>query len=393
MDAKAAAFTLFLFAGNLKSDVRLSWLPVDLTVLAAAAVLFCLGKAWVQNGFRIPVALFWVCGLFASFLLPVPLTEFTDYSVEKTLKLFSLTFLCAAAPLFLFKTEQDLRRLWNAVACVAMLMAFDAVAQIFFGVNVNPVDETASGITAFGSNTIALGRTTGMALVWIALLGLEKKIGLPRTLFFSAPLVIALVGSGSRGPLLLTFIVLALSGVLFYWKRADLLGRFAAAFMTVSLVCMYGFTVIPDKAATRIEEFLTGDFTNSELMRVQAYGLTWDKIGTTPWGTGWGGFETSINLWPGDDRQYPHNLLLEVLLEGGWLAGGIFLALIGWGLWKAYRGAVNVEQRAFFALFLFTVGNAMVSGDINDNKEFFALLGLSLGFPAFRSIVEERRHG
>lgn len=380
-DGKAIAFTVFLFAGNLKADPRLSWLPIDLTVLAAAVSVLLMARMFVKNRFRIPVALFWVCGLFASFLLAVPWTEFTDYAVEKMIKLFSFTWLCAAAPLFLFKTEEDVRRLLNAIFAVAVLMAADAILSLIFSGKATYDNGSASGITAFGSNTIALGRTTGMALIWVAFLCMEKRMWLPKALACMGLLVIALVGSGSRGPLLSTFLVLAMTGVLFYWKKATSMGRFIGAILVVSLVCLYGFTIVPDEASSRIEEFVSGDFSNSELMRMKAYELSWEAIKETPEGTGWGGFATRINLWPDSTRQYPHNLVLEVFLEGGWLPG-VFLCLVtGIGLWNVYKGAVSAEGRTLFALLIFVAGSAMVSGDINDNKEFFAFLGLALGFP------------
>lgn len=381
IDGKAITFAIFVLAGNFKADPRLSWLPIDLTVLSAGATLLYMGMMFVKSRYRVPVSSLWICGLFATFLLPVMWTEFTDYGVEKMMKLFSFTFLCAVAPLYLFKTDADLRRLWNAFTVMGVLMAFDAIVAMLLTGGLVSDHDTNSGITAFGSNTIALGRTTGIALIWVVLLGLEKKKGLGKSLLLVGILVFALVGSGSRGPLLSTFSILGLTAVLFHWKRAVFMGRLTGAILIISLVCLYGYTIVPDKASTRIGEFLSGEWSNSELMRMKAYELSWEKIKETPEGTGWGGFATTINLWPDSTRQYPHNLFLEIGLEGGWLAGLLLCMMMAVGLWHVFRGATTVERRACFALLLFVIGNAMISGDVNDNKEFFALWGLSLGFP------------
>ncbi len=388
IDGKAVTFAIFLLAGNLKADPRLSWLPVDLTVLSGMLTVFYVAKSFLENQCRVPRSLLWLWIMYGLFLVPLFWTDFTDYSVEKMAKMFSFTMLCAVAPLFLFKTDRDVRRLFHALAGIGALMAIDAIVLMLLGV----YSENSSGITAFGSNTIALGRTTGMALIWVSMLGMEKKQWPLKAAALSVVLVIALVGSGSRGPLLATYLVLGMVGLLFYWKKTNTLSRFASSFLLVSLASLYVITIVPDNASTRIEEFLRGDLSHSELMRVKAYEQSWDLIKKTPEGTGWGGFATQINLWPDASRQYPHNLYLEVLLEGGWIPGLYMCAAVCAGVRRIFGMATTVERRAFFALFLFMIGNAMVSGDFNDNKELFAFLGLSLGYPSSENSLGEQKH-
>jgi hypothetical protein len=47
---------------------------------------------------------------------------------------------------------------------------------------------------------------------------------------------------------------------------------------------------------------------------------------------------------------------------------------------RALRDGDSTEKRALFALFFFYLVNSLVSGDLNDNKELFAFLALSLTF-------------
>ncbi|RNB87370.1 O-antigen ligase domain-containing protein [Brevibacillus fluminis] len=378
MDGKAIAFALFLFAGNLKADPRLAWLPIDFTLLFAFLTAVFVIREWIRDEGRFPRELFWVLLLFFSFAIPIFWTEFTPYAVEKVSRLFTLTLLVAVAPMFLFRTDGELRRLFNVLTILGLLMGIDSIITLFTNgrLEINP--NLSTGITAFGSNTIALGRSAGLAFIWIAVLALEKRLKLLPSLGLLGILVVVLLGSGSRGPLLTAVASLILLGLLFYWKKQAYGWRFTGVLVILILVGAYSVTIAPETASQRIEAFLQGNFTHSEQMRMLAYARSWDMIVQTPLGIGWGGFVEHINLWFGATKQYPHNIFLETLLEGGWLVGLCLIIIPLLALFRIYRRATSMEARVLFALLFFFLTNAMVSGDINDNKEFFAFMALSL---------------
>jgi hypothetical protein len=102
-------------------------------------------------------------------------------------------------------------------------------------------------------------------------------------------------------------------------------------------------------------------------MYATALGLTLQN----PFGLGLGGFERYALL----DLRYPHNMLLEVGCEMGWLPLLGLLILIAASLVCMVR--VLRREYSWQTLFLATVLlnsllNAMVSGDLNDNRLFFA---------------------
>jgi O-antigen ligase len=78
------------------------------------------------------------------------------------------------------------------------------------------------------------------------------------------------------------------------------------------------------------------------------------------------------------DRQYPHNLLLEVTLEAGWLAGACTLAILAAALGAAWAVSNLLEGRILLAGLGFWIINALVSGDVNDNRPLFTLVSASL---------------
>ena len=97
-------------------------------------------------------------------------------------------------------------------------------------------------------------------------------------------------------------------------------------------------------------------------------------------------FGHGMGAWPvlhfqGDFRAYPHNLILEIMVEFGLCGLGLFV----WLLIAAARGLGPVARIASDPLrvivLMVAVGamaNAMVSGDIPDNRFLFASLGLML---------------
>ncbi|QQE75511.1 O-antigen ligase family protein [Brevibacillus composti] len=193
-----------------------------------------------------------------------------------------------------------------------------------------------------------------------------------------AVFLLLLVGSGSRGPLLSLLAVAVLAGPLFYMKKAKQMMSFYLGLLVLGTVMAFSLSWLPPEATARIHSFLEGDLGESELSRLKAYQRSWETIGAHPLGIGWGGFAREINLWPGEARQYPHNIWLEIALEGGWLAAIGFFALVAACFVRLWRRLHSFEARALFALFLYVNLNAMVSGDINDNKLLFALGGMAL---------------
>jgi O-antigen ligase len=76
--------------------------------------------------------------------------------------------------------------------------------------------------------------------------------------------------------------------------------------------------------------------------------------------------------------RYPHNIFLEIGTEGGWLV----LAFFAWIVFKAFKRArmssITLEGQLIFALLSFFILNALVSGDLNDNRLLFVTLSLAL---------------
>lgn len=383
LGAKELLFALFLTAGYFKADPRFSWLPIDLTLLAALGTVGLVIWSFLKHRFRLPTALFLLLPLFVLFLPSIAVTEWHDYSAEKTIRFFTLTLLATIAPVFLIKSQEDLRRFCNVLALVGIIMAIDALASLTLQ------GEQLLRLTAFSANTIALGRAVGLALVWFSVLALEGRFSLLTALVGMGSLGFVLLSAGSRGPLIAAALGILLTFMLLRGRAVHRTARLAIIILIVVLSVYINFQLIPEASLQRVESFLKGDFGVSEQLRFQAYALSWEAIQENPLGIGLGGFATVINLWNDVPRQYPHNILLETLLEGGWLAGTYLVILFVLSLLKAYslsqRHKESPEFTMLFAILIFLLVNAAVSGDLNDNKSLFAFISLTLGFRATSS--------
>ncbi|MGZ4112690.1 MAG: O-antigen ligase family protein [Tumebacillaceae bacterium] len=374
LDVKGFVFAGFLSAGYFKADPRFAWLPIDLTVLFAALTIVCIFWELLKNGGKVHKNLIWMMWLFVLFAVPIFWTQWNAYATEKVQRFYTLTMIAAVAPFFLIKTKDDLRRFLSALTLLGIILSSNAAVELVTsGGNIDR-------LTSFGSNTIALGRGAGMAFVWIAVLALDRRIGAFVGIGSLGFLGVVMLASGSRGPLLAAMIGLFLLCIFYYWRNRKTAMRFLGVLLLVGTMFGYGLTLAPPQSIDRITGAFQGKVDTSAQDRIDAYNLSWDKIQVSPQGLGWGGFASKINFWDGEGRQYPHNIVIEVFLEEGWLAGLLFLGMLVKVVPHSLFNSSSPETRALFAMLLFFVVNALVSGDLNDNKELFAFLALSLRY-------------
>lgn len=378
LDLKGLLFAAFLMGGEFKGDPRLSWVPVDLTLLLGGALaLLVLWTVVRRNRFRFRPETAWVLALFSIFLVPVLWTDLHPYAVEKVSRFFTLTLLAAVAPLVLFRSLADVTRFINGLVLLGVVQGSDALTGLLQGAS-------HARLSGFGANPIAFGRSVGLIFIWTALQGIEGRWNGLAALAGVGLSALLLIASGSRGPLFSAVGLICLAGIIYYRRRRPAARRFALAALVVALALPYGLASAPQQSGQRIEKLASGSLDTSELTRLDAYDQSLELIGAHPLGIGWGGFASQVDQSGngGTDRQYPHNLLLEVLLEGGWLCG---LALIGFcwlALRRIARQPASFQARALLLLYGFLLCNAMVSGDLNDNRLLFAFaaIGLRLGW-------------
>jgi len=382
-------FALFLFAGYYKPDPRLAFIQarVDITllflILSLLVFLYRLfGKPSAQripSGFAKVAALFLL--LAACLLGGLLITQSEGYGLEKTTRFIVLTGWAFYGAAFLITGVSSLRRFSWAIVTISTAMAIDAVLAYSGRWHL-------AFVTALGSNYIALARSTGLGfLTTVAFLLPTGKRFLGRLLLsgVAALQLWALLSSGARGPVLALILSILLFFALSVRGFARLrIERFALRFGVLVLFVFVAFAVIGQELFStlifRSQVALTEGGT-SVMTRLSLYQSAIELWANSPiWGNGTGRFGIAIE---GQDiRSYPHNIVLELGAEVGFIGVLVFAMMIGATFVKplvtlgAQRGLAKTATRYLLVACCFALANAMVSGDINDNRMLFTWIAL-----------------
>jgi O-antigen ligase len=380
----AIVFALYLSAGQFKGDPRLNWIPADITLLFAVLTFLLLFATFALWKPTINGAILWVLALYFAFVMSGLNTEWTPYASEKFNRFITLTLLSSVTPFVLFKNWDEIRKLFNAIIIIGVLITIDALS-IFVQ---NMGHWTAeSRLTATASNTIELGRYAGMVGIYVILRAAQRSAFI---FFLSVVALIVIIGvmlgSGSRGPIL--GVIIALSTAFFIFHRGDAKVVVRILFLVAAVVVFLSMAtaVLPARSVQRIEMFFSSDGfaqssdNSSVILRENALRVAIENINDHPMGIGVGGFER-ITRTHSREMVYPHNIILEILMENGWITGLFFIALMLITLHRSASTALTektVEAQVVFSLIIFFFINALVSGDLNDNRFLFALISITL---------------
>lgn len=362
------------YSGQLGASPILGWLPVNVTALSIGLVILSFFASFLSTR-RISPLLF--VPLFIWLLLLIPATHYVPgaYSVEKITSIATILLLCLAAPFQLLRLRvQKVVFLWTLLisgflsALLTLAGGATAAANAGLAENIIILD---------GANTIGTARIIGTsALILIAVsLSLQMRgVSIRRwgSLVCGLGLIATMVATGSRGPLaaiilgclICILVVPSLSG-----RRLRLI-----FFLCFGAAVTFAWADTQERTYNdRAFAWLLGERDTSTEARQQLWEVAGNSTLQNPGGVGWGGFS---GLSPGSNaRSYPHNLVLELYVETGWLVATAVVIFICVSLVLLSRSSHDPVGTILFALAIFAFVNAMVSGDINDNRLLWILLG------------------
>lgn len=383
------SFLLFLFAFYYQIIIEL-FIPIPFyftTSFLIISILFFAIRYYLKpNSFCFPKIFIWLLFFLIlldfSYIAGLFYTGSTDYGYYKTFRFIIYTNWAFCGSVLCITNHTSLKRFaWAGIICALCMAVF--VLMSYPGVGV------IRSIFVLGTNYIGLSRICGFGLLSILVffLPIEPNPWRRKTFWFlTLILILAMMISGSRGPLIAIIVSLILFFVLSIRKiyPSLIIERFA---LFLGFICLFTGVIGSFIGKThfttlfyRVEKVLD-NADNSASTRVSFFESALNQWINSPiWGGGPGQF--GVTLTGEEIERYPHNIFLEIASENGLFGLIPFCAILGItirnGLSYVYsddKSAKNVA-RFLLVMFCYTLVNAMISGDINDNSLFFAIIGL-----------------
>jgi O-antigen ligase len=376
------ALLLLYLLGGWKVDSRFAWIPVDPTALFFALSVVVGGFIIVRKGIRLkamPVVVAMGC-LVTWLLVGLLWSPSRVYGPDKVFVAATLTqWALMAGALIIAPDPERVRRLFTLMLLFALVAGADAVRNyVVTGGGFYTVETRAGGTE--GAH-LQLGQVCGpgalVAVVgWLCSRGsLTGRL----CLFFFLGLAFVLAIGGGRNALVATAIALLIpiglsarlppGKVLISRSLLSALALLVVAAGGLGLYTLVGAerlgTIV---RLTRVESINPRAADNATAIEV------WKSAPVLGRGTG---------SWPmfagfGDEKNYPHNLFVELLAENGLVGLFLFLSL----LWVALRPVtidrLRRDPQALCAMMLFTCTflGAMTSGDLPTARAMFMMLGV-----------------
>jgi O-antigen ligase len=373
-------FVVFGHIGLFKQQPVFDALPFDATVALGILLAAVCVQRVIAGRATAPPLMFVIAYLAVAIMLVISLnwTPEHDYGVEKTSRFLTLTTIGAFAPFCILEDRRDLvRLLWVFAICalvggflVAVFGSTEAEDRLEFGGAANTI--FTSRFLLSGALVLILGALLAVFprhRVWLAVLGLG--------------LIAVAAGIGSRGPIVglaLAFVCTITAVVLRQPARIlPVLAVIAAG------IAIFPFISLPETSAERLSGLARDPVaTLNEDLRSRLYGKAVELTQEYPLrGIGSGGFFLYSYVLTNREERYPHNVFLEASSELGVgpalvLALSVLLMLVG--LYRrAWSARSEYDRNLIYVvggLFLLNFFAAQFSGDFNDNRTFWALLGV-----------------
>lgn len=306
-------------------------------------------------------------------------TNAPEYGGAKLMRFLLIGTLLFISPFFIFFTEDDFRRF------ARLFVGFSALTAVQLITSLESRSQDAEGdITRIGA-----GWLMGMAILILLFYPLSRNRNWQRALVVGLlPLFIGgLMASAARGPMVAVSIA-SLLGMAVLIKEGQLRVT-TALFMLFFLVFGLGGAYLilrqsdlgkyTAKAGELEVLFTQGSSSGSAGKRVDFYRATIAAIPNQPlMGTGIGSW--SEFYFGNDQRNYPHNLFMEIAFEEGLVGLTAFLALLALVGLSIFR-MVSASRSHFIVLgllVLYCLIISLFSGDLDDNRLLWLWMGVTL---------------
>jgi hypothetical protein len=294
-----------------------------------------------------------------------------DYSLIKYISFALIVIPICYISIEVLKKEDMNKFIWIFVGVSSMLML---IGFMSLG-NISDLD--GGRMSVMGGGPIVFSRWMMIAVLII----LFNKNKYSKFLYLLIPLFLFMsFTAGSRGPIY-SFLIVIFFYFLFTFRKNFFK---IIIFSLVALISILTLSLTEnDKGAgsqstSRVFNISTGSYS-----RIDRVDRSLKLVFNAPFGVGIGNWAQESNKLSNhqhEDKQYPHNIFLELINESGIIVLLIFIILL-MTIFDASLCLLFYEDRYYFIrltfiLFVYLFINSLVSGDIIDNRLMFIMLAL-----------------
>jgi hypothetical protein len=295
----------------------------------------------------------------------------TDYGLDKFIS-FSLIVIPVCYISIEILNKQDINKFIWILAGVSTLLLLIGL------INLEQISSFKGGrMSVMGGGPIVFARWMMIAVLVI----LFNKNKYSKYLYLLIPLFLFMsFTAGSRGPLY-SFIIILFLYFLFSFRR-NFINIIILSFLGIASITTLSLTENDNGAGSqstsRVFNISTGSYS-----RVDRVIRSVKLIPTAPFGVGIGNWAQESNKFSDhqhEDKEYAHNIFLELMNESGIVVLLLFVILLITIIDSSLSLLFFQENYHFFRLTFILFGylfiNALVSGDIVDNRLMFIMLAL-----------------
>lgn len=398
------SFSLFIWAGIFKGDPLIEPVNnlIDLTLLFAVITLFgvgirmlSMGGATIKQIKIYPKMLVPYTILCFMMLLSLTYTKSPIYGLDKSVKFVTLGSLSIFLPLLLFVRKEAIDRFYQVTIILSAVLGLQIIVAL----------ATRNLVTAYegqGVTYIAASRIGGVAIIAILLYFVRTRTDMSRKALYwiLTPFAFfSIFTPGGRGPIIalaFSLVFIAIYIILRLPRDQRILMdvpkrfRFSVAvavitFFIISVVLIFNLPGYFYRSEVRLERLFGEERSMSLDPRTERIGVALDCMYDFPSslrGLGAGGFNVAYGKADAERGEYPHNIFFEIGSELGMIALIAFIYLIIEALRVAFSNIRNAKRKDQFfisvimlTMLIFMIVNSSVSGDINDNRFLFVLIG------------------
>jgi len=368
---------------------------VDYTLLFTILIWVGLFRLYFIQKWKIPdwskslfglYLLFCIVLLFSGFYTPSPI-----YGWQKIMRFIVFNTTMFITPFIIIKHIGDSKRILLWFRNLLIVIVVTMMGYILYFLTISSGISLLLRVSILGANPITVGSFLAIGAGMVVIL-INRSAFKYWTLYIPilGILIIAIIATGSRGPLFSFLSGVLLFGIFFEktnQKQLLLFFLYSVIFLVIALL------ILPENLTGRYLNYTTGDLViqregvkrlSTIAMRLQYWELSiseWLRsIKTVLIGVGSGGFSSFYILR--DYKFYPHNMFVEVLLELG-VIGLSLLVLFWYKIAKILFSIIKIESISIISAMWIIAAvvsflGAQFSGDINGNRVVWMFAAIAL---------------